>query len=57
MQTEAFRGLGKAERRRMIKRWHEEGRPQGLSLRKWASQQHPVGDSAYTWLRVKKGKT
>ena len=57
MEAEMFRGLGKTERRRMVKRWHEEGRSKGLSLRQWASQQHPVGDSAYVWFQAKKGKT
>lgn len=55
MQAEAFTGVGKTERRRMIKRWQQEGKPLGLSLKQWAAQQHPVGDSAYAWLQAKKG--
>jgi len=58
MQTEneTFHGLGKTECRRMKRRWREEGG--GLSLRAWARLQHPVGESAYHWLKAKtKGKS
>lgn len=55
MNNEDIRkGLGKTERRRMVKRWREEGR--GLSLRTWARKQHPVGDSAFAWIQTKTKK-
>lgn len=53
IENEAFRGLGRTERRRMIRRWKEEGG--GLSLKAWARKQDPVGDAAYHWLKAKKG--
>lgn len=56
METEQHKGIGRTERRRMLKRWHEEGKPKGLSLRQWASQQHPVGDSAFYWIQAKRGR-
>lgn len=55
MNNEAtLKGIGKTERRRMIKRWKEEGL--GLSLRAWARRQHPVGDSAHSWIQAKTQK-
>jgi hypothetical protein len=57
MEEETYKGIGRTERRRMIRKWKEEGN--GLSLRAWAARQHPVGDAAYVWLRAKRkrGKT
>ncbi|MEQ9317946.1 MAG: hypothetical protein RIF41_02265 [Polyangiaceae bacterium] len=49
-----YPGIGKTERRRVIQRWKEEGKPLGLSLKQWAAQQHPVGDAAFNWLQAKK---
>lgn len=49
-----YPGVGKTERRRVIQRWKEEGKPLGLSLKQWAAQQHPVGDAAFNWLMAKK---
>jgi hypothetical protein len=53
MKTEKTTGLGKSERRRMIRRWKSEG--VGLSLKQWAHQNDLVGDAAQAWLTVKKG--
>ncbi len=50
--NETFVGLGKTERRRMLRLWRERGR--GLSLKAWAALQHPVGDAAYSWLAAKR---
>lgn len=50
---EGFKGLGRAKRREMIRRWKAEGKPQGLSLKQWA-QQSLVGDMARAWLHVKR---
>ena len=47
-------GIGRRERRRMIKRWKEAN--SGLSLKAWARKQNPVGDGAYIWWRAKGGK-
>lgn len=49
-----YPGVGKTERRRVIQRWKEEGKPLDLSLKQWAAQQHPVGDAAFAWLSAKK---
>ncbi len=49
-----FFGVGKTERRRLVQRWKEEGKPLGLSLKQWAAQQHPVGDAAFNWLQAKR---
>lgn len=51
---EGFNGLGKRERRRMIRRWKAEG--QGLSLKEWVRQNALVGDAALVWLESKKGQ-
>jgi hypothetical protein len=53
--AEAYKGIGRTERRRMIRRWKAEGK--GLTLRAWARKQHPVGDSAQAWLKAKQGKS
>lgn len=50
--TEGFKGLGRQERQRMIRRWKEEGR--GLSLKEWARQNAQVGDAALVWLEHKR---
>ena len=50
--SEGFNGIGRAERRRMVKRWKESG--SGLSLREWARQNAQVGDAAQGWLEHKK---
>lgn len=52
-KNETFHGIGKTERRRMIRRWKEEGG--GLSLKAWAKLQPPVGDAAFRWFQAKKG--
>ena len=54
MTEEKFAGLGKRERRRLIRRWKSEG--QGLSLKQWAQQNNLVGDAAQAWLGTKRGK-
>jgi hypothetical protein len=51
---EGFNGIGKKSRRAMVKRWKEEGVPQGLSLREWA-RQTGIGDAADVWIRSKTG--
>lgn len=56
MEDTRYKGIGRTERRRMKKRWREEGKPLGLSLRAWARQQHPVGDSAFAWVMAKTNK-
>ena len=48
---EAFRGLGRKERRRMKKRWREEGSHE--SLKEWAKKGQ-VGDAAVVWLERKR---
>lgn len=51
--TEAhITGIGKTEKRRMVKRWKLEGN--GLSLKEWAARQPPVGDAAFVWLQAKR---
>lgn len=51
---ETFKGLGRAERRKMIRLWKETA--SGLSLKDWARAQHPVGDAAYAWIKAKAKK-
>jgi hypothetical protein len=51
--TELFTGLGRRERRRLLRRWKEEGA--GLSLKQWAQQNDLVGDAAQAWLAAKRG--
>jgi hypothetical protein len=46
------KGIGKAGRRRMIRRWKAEGN--GLSLKAWARRQSSVGDAAYVWVQAKR---
>lgn len=53
MHNEGYKGLGKKARRDMIKRWREEGKPKGLSLKQWAAQTG-VGDAADVWLHAKR---
>ena len=52
--TEKSKGLGRRERRRLLRRWKEEGA--GLSLKQWAQQNALVGDAAQAWLEQKRGK-
>jgi hypothetical protein len=49
---EASRGLGRKERRRMKKRWKEEGSP--LSLKEWAKKGE-VGEASVAWLEHNRG--
>lgn len=49
--TESYQGLGRAERRRMKRRWRQEGG--GLSLKDWARKMG-VGDAALNWLEHKR---
>ncbi len=51
MNHEVFAGVGRTERRKMIRLWKESG--SGLSLKEWARLQHPVGDAGYAWLQAK----
>jgi hypothetical protein len=46
-------GLGRKERRRMKKRWREEGG--GQSLKEWARKHDEVGDAAVAWIEGKRG--
>jgi len=52
-ENEGYRGIGREERRRMIRRWKEEGR--GLSLKQWA-RMAGIGDAALSWIMSKKGR-
>ncbi len=53
MNAEGYNGLGRRERRRLIRRWKVEGN--GLSLKDWArSLSTLVGDSAKVWIEHKK---
>ena len=49
---EGFRGIGRKERRRLVKRWRQEGA--GLSLKQWAQQNNLVGDAAQAWIESKR---
>lgn len=51
-QEETFHGLGRRERRRMIRRWKVEG--EGKSLKDWARTCAQVGDAALAWIENKK---
>ena len=51
MRKEGFQGIGRRERRSMIRRWRSEGR--GMSLKQWA-RLGEVGDAATAWLEKKK---
>lgn len=53
--AEGFSGIGRAERRRMVKRWRESG--SGLSLKEWAKQNAQVGDAAQAWLESKRSSS
>jgi hypothetical protein len=48
---EGFSGIGRRERRIMIRRWKSEGK--GKSLKQWA-RLAGVGDAAIAWLEKKK---
>jgi len=49
---EKYTGVGRSDRRRMIRKWKAEtgGR---ISLKQWARDQPPVGDIAYAWIKSK----
>jgi hypothetical protein len=49
--NDGFAGLGRKERRRMVRRWQCEGA--GQSLKAWA-RQALVGDAAAAWLASKR---
>lgn len=52
IEMEGYRGLGRRERRRMLRRWKIEGR--GQSLKQWA-RGAVVGEAALAWLASKRG--
>ena len=54
MTTEKTTGLGRRERRRLVRRWKAEG--EGLSLKQWAQKNAVVGDAAEAWLEIKRTK-
>ena len=54
-EKEPYCGIGRRERRKMIRRWKEDTGGK-VSLRQWAADQNPVGDSAYAWLQGKRQK-
>jgi hypothetical protein len=54
-EKEAYYGIGRSERRKMVRRWREETDGK-ISLKDWAKDQNPVGDAAYAWLRSKQLK-
>ncbi len=51
IQKEATNGIGRAERRKLIRRWKTEGA--GLSLKEFA-RRTGVGDVGYVWAEHKK---
>jgi hypothetical protein len=51
MWKEGFQGIGRRERRSMIRRWKSEAH--GMSLKQWARLAQ-VGDAAIAWLEKKK---
>ena len=53
MHNEGYKGLGKRAKRDMVRRWKQEGKPLGLSLKQWAAQAG-VGDAVNVWLHVKR---
>ncbi len=53
MNTEGYKGIGRAARRLMIRQWKASG--QKLSLKAWAKQQG-VGDAALVWVQAKGSK-
>ena len=53
-RKEGFCGIGKRERRTMIRRWKIEAN--GMSLKQWA-RLGKVGEAATAWLETKKKGT
>jgi hypothetical protein len=53
-RKEGFCGIGRRERRAMIRRWKMEAN--GMSLKQWA-RLGKVGDAATAWLETKKKGT
>lgn len=51
IEMEGYRGLGRRERRRMLRRWKTEGR--GQSLKQWA-RGAVVGEAGLAWLANKR---
>lgn len=51
--NEGYKGLGRAARRAMLRRWRKEGK--GKSLKAWAKLAQ-VGDAAVCWLEHKRSK-
>lgn len=49
--NEGYSGIGRADRRRMVRLWRASG--SGLSLKEWAAQQG-VGDIADVWIKSKR---
>ena len=49
---EGFNGVGRKDRRYMIRLWKESGTP--MSLKVWA-RQALIGDIAHVWFNSKKG--
>jgi hypothetical protein len=54
MTTEGYKGIGRAARREMIRRWKASGSKS--SLKQWACKQG-VGDAADVWFKAKTGKS
>lgn len=52
MSTEGYKGIGRAARRAIVRRWKSSGT--SLSLKQWARQQG-VGDAADVWIKAKAG--
>ena len=50
-RKEGFYGIGRRERRNMIRRWKSEGH--GMSLKQWARLAQ-VGEAATAWLETKR---
>jgi hypothetical protein len=50
-RKEGFCGIGRRERRNMIRRWKSEGH--GMSLKQWA-RLAKVGEAATAWLETKR---
>ena len=56
MQNEIFKGVGRKQRRMMIRLWKADmaGSKKKLSLKVWA-RNAPVGDVGHVWLQAKRG--